>query len=355
VTGLDARVAVRLGTLDLDAHLQVAPGETVAVLGPNGAGKTTLLRAIAGLFPIDRGAIAVDGVTLDDTRTYVEPEHRPVALMFQDHLLFPHLSVVDNVAFGLRATGMRRKDAARQATAWLERVGLGVGVAAHTRPAQLSGGQAQRVALARALATSPRVLLLDEPLAALDAASRGTTRRDLARHLRTHDGMRVVVTHDPVEAAALADRLVVLEAGRVVQTGTIDELTARPRSRYVADLVGVNLVTGRATDGTVTVDGTAITLTVADAAPDGDVVAVVHPRAVALHRRAPDGTPRNVWPATVESVDAEGTRARVRIRLAPHLLLVAEVTTAAVADLAIAEGATVWASVKATEIAVFAA
>ena len=165
---LYADVGLRLGSLDLAAEVEVADGEVVAVLGPNGAGKSTFLRAVAGLVPLDRGRVAVDGQVLDapDERTFVPTHHRPIGVVFQDHLLFPRLSALDNVAFGLQAHGMRKAEARRVAAGWLDRVGLADHAGA--KPAALSGGQSQRVSLARALATEPRVLLLDEPLAALD-------------------------------------------------------------------------------------------------------------------------------------------------------------------------------------------
>ena len=184
------------------------------MLGPSGAGKSTLLRCLAGLTPLDAGRIQVDGVTLDapaEHDCFVAPEHRPIGLVFQDHLLFPHLDARDNVAFGLRAAGLHRRAARVQATEWLTRVGMADH--ADRRPAQLSGGQAQRVALARALAPTPRLLLLDEPLAALDVGTRGEVRRELRRHLDSFDGMRVLVTHDPVDAYALAHHVVVVEDG----------------------------------------------------------------------------------------------------------------------------------------------
>ena len=349
--GLSALVAVRLGSLDLDVALDVEPGETVAVLGPNGAGKTTLLRALAGLLPLERGAVTLDGLVLEDAAAdvFVEPERRPIGVVFQDSVLFPHLSALDNVAFGLRSRGVRRGEARRRAAGWLARVGLIDHVTA--RPDELSGGQAQRVALARALVTEPKLLLLDEPLAALDATTRAATRRDLRRHLAAYHGVRIVVTHDPLEAAALADRLVVLEGGRIVQSGTRDQLSAHPRSPYVADLAGVNLLTGRGRGHQIEVAGGA-TLTIAGPA-DGDVLAVVHPRAVVLHRRAPEGSPRNVWQGHVAALDREAER--VRVQVAGAIPIVAEVTPAAVADLGLADGEPVWVSVKATEISVFPA
>jgi molybdate transport system ATP-binding protein len=207
------------------------------------------------------------------------------------------------------------------------------------------------VALARALATRPRLLLLDEPLAALDASTRQETRRELRRQLESYDGVRVLVTHDPLEAGSLADRLVVVEDGRVVQSGTPAEISARPRSRYVADLVGLNLLRGTGAGDHVDLPGGAVL--VAPGAGRGDVLAVVHPRAVALHRRPPDGTPRNVWPGVAGSLDREGDR--VRVLVAGPVPIVAEVTAAAVDDLRLAEGGDVWVSVKATEVTVYPA
>ncbi len=341
---------VRLGDLHLSVDLRVGNDETVAVLGPNGAGKTTLLRALAGLNPLDRGTVVLDGETLEDTTTgaHVPSERRRIGVVFQDHVLFPHLSVLENVAFGPRCRGARRSVARRQAGAWLERVGLSDRAGA--RAGELSGGQAQRVALARALACEPRLLLLDEPLAALDATTRPAIRRDLRRRLDAYGGMRVVVTHDPLEAMALADRLLVLEAGRVVQSGTRQELISRPRSPYVADLVGVNLFRGQARQTRVRVEG--LDLVVPDAG-HGEVLVVVHPRSVALHRSRPDGTPRNVWRGRVEVVDPEGERSRVRVT--GPLTVVAEVTAAAVNDLELAPGGPVWVAVKATDVQVYEA
>jgi len=358
--GLAAHVELTLGRLRLAAGLTVEAGQTVVILGPNGAGKTTLLRALAGLEPIAAGAVAVDGEVLDDvtTRTFVEPERRPIGMVFQDYLLFPHMSVLDNVAFGLRCRRVRRPAARARAGDWLDRVGLSSYASA--LPRELSGGQAQRVALARALVTEPRLLLLDEPLAALDATTREATRRDLRRHLAAYGGATVMVTHDPIEAASLADRLVVLEDGRVVQTGSPAEISAHPRSRYVADLVGVNLLRGRAEGDRVELAG-GQRLVVADragtegreggAGGSGEVFAVIHPRAVALHRRAPEGTPRNVWEGRAADIDREGERVRVRVEGA--IPIVAEVTPAAVDELHLIDGGLVWVSVKATEITVF--
>ena len=325
------------------------PGRVVGLLGPNGAGKTTLLRILAGLLAPDEGRVVLDGRVLDDTTTgeHVPPEARPVGVVFQNYLLFPHLSAMENVAFGLRSRGVPKVEARARAIQWLERVGLGEYRA--SKPKQLSGGQSQRVALARELATEPRLLLLDEPLAALDASTRLETRRALRRQLDGYDGVRLLVTHDPMEAIALAERLIVLEGGRVSQTGTPQEISERPRSRYVADLVGVNLFRGRAAGDEVHL-GSGFRL-VAPGAGQGEVFAVVHPHAVSLYRQPLIGTPRNVWEGTAEALDLEGER--VRVRVGGPLPIVAEVTPAAVADLRLADGGPVWVSVKATEVMVY--
>ena len=341
---LAAAVHVRRPALTVDVELDVGDGEVVAVVGPNGAGKSTLLAALSGLIPLARGRVAIDGAGMS-----MPPQRRPIGVVFQDLLLFPHLSALENVAFGLRARGVPRAGARRRASEWLERVGAG-GVA-DVRPPRLSGGQAQRVALARALVVRPRLLLLDEPLAAVDAAGRPELRRAVARELRSFGGAAVVVTHDVIDALALGDRLVVLEDGVVVQTGTPDDVRRRPRSRYAADLVGVNLFRGRSAGGVVEVEGGGSL--VAPGAPPGQVFAVVHPRAVALYRQRPEGTPRNVWRAQVTAVDPEGDRARVV--LGGPLALVAEVTPASVEELSLADGGPVWVTVKATEVDVYPA
>jgi molybdate transport system ATP-binding protein len=348
---LQAAVVVRRGQFVLDVELTVDDGEVVAILGPNGAGKTTLLSALAGLLPLDDGVVVLDDHVLEDPvrRIRAPAANRPVAVVFQDGRLFPHLTSLENVAFGLRARGARRADAHERARTWLDRTG--VGDVAASKPTALSGGQAQRVALARALALSPRLLLLDEPLAAVDASARAALRREIGRHLRNSGATRVLVTHDVVDAMALADRLVILEDGHVVQQGRPDDVRSHPRSRFAADLVGVNLFRGRARHGVVEVDGGG--RIVAADAPDGDVFALIHPRTVALHRQLPEGSPRNAWPSRAEGVDLLGDRARVQV--AGAFPLVAEVTLAAVEDLRLATGGEVWATVKATEVSVYEA
>lgn len=346
---LDASIGVRLGAFELDVELSVESGEVLAVLGPNGSGKSTLLRALGGLLPIDRGIITIDGNVLDDpdTDTFVPPELRPIGVVFQDHLLFAHMSALDNVAFGLRARGMSKAAAHSVAVGWLERVGLAE--VAAMRPTQLSGGQAQRVALARALATDPSMLLLDEPLAALDVSTRQDVRRSLRQHLDTFNGVRLLVTHDPIDAYALADRIAILEHGRIAQTGTIAEVTAHPRSRYVAELVGTNLVRGIVIDGVLVTDSGA---RIVVAAESGPAFAVIRPQAITLSLRVnPNSSARNVWTGIVGDIDRLGDRARVGVE--GPLPVVAEITTASLDALGLRPGDTVHAALKATDIATY--
>ena len=348
---LDAAIRLTLGPLDLEMVVTVEEGEVVALLGPNGAGKTTLLRAVAGLVPFQSGHVRLDGKVLEDTAKgeYVPTERRPIGFVFQDYLLFPHLSVLDNVAFGLRSSGASRQAAAATANQWLDRVGLQS--YASSKPAELSGGQRQRVAIARALAPDPRLLLLDEPLAALDVTTRADVRRDLKRHLDSFQGIRLVVTHDPLEAVALADRLIVMENGHLVQTGTPAEVTEHPRSQYVADLVGVNLIRGEADHGSVKLASGQVVA--AAGAELGEVFAVVHPRAVSIHRNHPEGSPRNVWSGRATSIELLGNR--VRVRIDGDVPMVAEVTPAALTELNLVEGGEVWLSFKSTDVAVYPA
>ncbi len=337
-------VVVRAG-FRLDLPIRVAAGEVVALLGPNGAGKTTALRALAGLLPLTAGHIELAGRTVDDPhrRMWTPTHRRPVGVVFQDYLLFPHLSALDNVAFGPRSRGATRQRAREQAAAWLRRVGLAD--RARAKPRHLSGGQAQRVALARALVLDPALLLLDEPLAALDARTRLDTRAQLHRHLAEHPGATLLVTHDPLDALVLADRLVIIEDGQVVQEGDAATITAQPRTDYVARLVGLNLYRGHAHEHTVRL-GTDFTLTVADPA-EGEVFVAFPPAAVALHPHRPDGSPRNTWPARIAGVQRHGDN--LRVQLSGPVTAAADITPAAATHLHLHPGQEVWAAVKAAE------
>lgn len=336
-----AAVVVDRGDFRLEASLEVGGGEVVALVGPNGAGKSTLLRAIAGLERLGSGRVEIDGVAVDDPASgvFVEPSRRRVGFVFQDYLLFPHLTVKDNIGFG--------RGAAVRAREWMDR--LGVDALADRKPAEISGGQAQRVALARALAVDPAVLLLDEPLAALDVESRHEVRSGLRQHLENLGIPVVLVTHDPVDAALLADRMIVLEGGRVSQEGKLVALTSRPRSAWTARLAGTNLYRGTAEGHLFAVDGGG-ELALAD--PHwGPALATVAPRAVSVHLDPPVGSPRNVWSGTVSAVEPAGGRIRVTVAGAPPI--VAEVTQAAATELDLAGRSRVWVSVKAAEIEVY--
>jgi molybdate transport system ATP-binding protein len=339
--------AVSRGTFTVRAAIDIAAGEVLAVLGPNGAGKSTLLRACAGLIGLDSGTITLDETVFDDPDhgVFVPPEHRGIGVVFQDHRLFPHLRVIDNVAFGPRSRGVARTQARATARDWIARLGLADFAERH--PRRLSGGQAQRVALARALASSPRALLMDEPLAALDVQTRADVQAELREHLSAYEGPVLLITHDPVEALILATRIAVLEDGVIVQQGTPAQISSRPATRYVARLVGVNLYRGRATSGVVDLDDGG-RLSASDA-PDGRVLVAVRPSAFTVHVEQPHASSaRIVWPGTLRSLAPLADRVRLTVDAAQHVLV--DVTPSAVAELALAPGATVWLTAKATDL-----
>jgi len=348
---LSAYIAVSRGEFRVDVTIAVDMGEVLVLLGPNGAGKSTVLATLAGLLRPDEGRIVLDGVVLVDTgqRIHLPPQQRQVGMVVQDYLLFPRMTALENVAFGLRARGMSREIARAQASAWLDRMGLAE--LSSRRPGELSGGQAQRVALARALVVEPRLLLLDEPLAALDAGTRPAVRADLRRHLEAYGGCTIVVTHDPLEALVLGDRIVVLEHGEVVQEGRPAELARHPRTDYVARLVGLNLLRGDAR-GRVAAVGPEASVALAHEAA-GPVHVAFPPSAVTLSLHRPDGSARNAWPGRVADVERHGDLVRVTVD-GPVPLLV-DVTPLAVAELGLAPGVSVWSAVKATEVTVYPA
>ena len=340
------------GAFDLDLAFTVRPGEVLGVLGPNGAGKSTLLRAVAGLTELAEGTISVGSHTWQDGDEFVPPEQRRAGVVFQDYRLFPHLDVRDNVAFAARSGGVRKAVSRSQAEDWLQRLGLAD--LSRRRPAQLSGGQAQRVALARAMAPDPEVLLLDEPMAALDAGARIDVRAFLREHLAGFRGPTVLVTHDPLEAMVLADRLLVVEHGRLVQEGTPAEVARRPASSYVARLVGLNLWAGRleGISGTVDLEGGG-RLAVAPGHATGQVLVSLRPSAIAVHTERPEHTStRNVWAGRIGSMEVLADRVRLQVEAVPSTLV--DVTPAAVAELGLDAGVPVWLSAKATEVEAYA-
>ena len=328
MTGLHAEVDL---PGRLVACVDVAPGTVVAVIGPNGSGKTTLVESVAGTLADGAAVVRLDGTDWTD----LAPQQRSVGLVFQEHLLFPHLDARTNVAFGLRARGASRRQARVEADRWLVR--LGVGDVAHRRSTALSGGQAQRVALARALATGPQVLLLDEPFSALDVGVAAGLRRELATHVREFGGVTLLVTHDALDVRALADRVLVLEAGRVAQDDSPEGVAEAPATAHAARLLGLNV------------------LDVAEVVVPGDhppgTLATFAPSTVTLTAGEPVGSARNRWRTTVRrAVERDGV---VRVHLeAPTTSLYADITRGAAAELAVEPGRVLWASVKATEVIV---
>jgi len=358
VTGLAARVLVRRPGFTLDVDLELARGEVLAVLGPNGAGKSTLLGVLAGLLRPDAATVRLGERVLTDTAAglHVPAHRRGVGLLAQQALLFPHLSALANVAFGPRAGGATRVQAEEVARALLDAVEAGE--LAGRRPGQLSGGQAQRVALARALAPRPELLLLDEPLSALDVDVAPAMRALLRRVLREQRQTAVLVTHHVLDALVLADQVIVLAEGRVVEQGPAREVLARPRSPFAARIAGLNLVPGTACEhGLCTADGVVVTGLMPEAVvPGAPVVAVFPPTAVAAYRDEPKGSPRNVVAVTLGAVEPHGDTLRLRAAADPGRPwtdgLAADVTPAAVADLGAEPGSRLWFTVKATEVAI---
>lgn len=338
---------------DVDIDLSVDDGQVLALLGPNGVGKSTVLAMIAGLLQPDDGVVSIGDTVVTDTTAgvFVPPHARGVAMLAQQAMLFPHMTVAANVAYAPRCRGSSRRAARADAARWLDAVDAGH--LADRRPAALSGGQAQRVAVARALAARPRVLLLDEPMAALDVTTAPAVRRLLRTVLRDEHRTAIIVTHDLLDALAIADRVAVLDDGRVVEHGPTQQILTVPRSRFAARLAGVNLVSGTITaPGTLT---TAWDLSITgqgDVAPGEAAVALFRPSSVAVHSDPPHGSPRNVLPATIAEVDLDGATARIRAQDQPDGTAgpAADVTLAGAADLALEPGRAVYFVVKAQEV-----
>lgn len=354
---LEAQVRVNLAQFEEHLELTVGDGEVVAVLGPNGSGKTTLLRTLAGIQPLSGGRISLDGTIVDDPSLgiLVPPGRRSCGLVFQDHLLFPHLSVLDNVSFGPRSQGMTTSLATERALHWLDC--LSVAELAGSRPSTLSGGQSQRVALARALATEPRLLLLDEPTAALDVTQRGLVQSELRSHLVTLGAACIIVTHDPLEAAAVADQLVLLEAGRMVQSGTFADVYRQPRTPFVAELMGRNLLQGEADGVSLPLRGGPVVAALNGAR--GARFAAISPSDIVCSSKRPIDPTVVAWSTTIVDVALQGDCARVRLESqgdVPGGTTGGVAALVPIADFAaqrFTHGATVWASVDPDRVDIF--
>lgn len=345
----------RLRSFTVDVDLTVQRGITV-MLGPSGHGKTSVLNMIAGRLKPDRGRITVDDTVLFDTdaRLDVAMEQRSVGYVFQDYALFPHLSVFGNVAFGLRSKHMPDAAARTRVMEMLER--LSISQLKNEPPRKLSAGQRQRVALARALVVEPRVMLMDEPLGALDMQLRSRVRADLKAILRTLDIPTILVTHDPMDAIGLAGTVVVMEQGRVIQKGTYDTLLASPASRFVAEFVEANAYMGELVSADA--DGDAVirldegvNIFAALNEPSQRMLVVIHPWDVALMKKPNAGSMRNVIRGRVASICP--LRDRVRVMIQGPMPITAEITRPSLDHLELQEGGTVYAAFKTTAVRVF--
>ncbi|WP_395307632.1 ATP-binding cassette domain-containing protein [Mycobacterium sp. AMU20-3851] len=347
-------VQTRLEQRGVELEVTLGHGEVLAVLGPNGAGKSTLLQLIAGLLRPDAGRIAVGGTVLTDTTTgtFLPTHARGVSMLSQQAMLFPHMTVLANVGYAPRCRGMSRRAAQESARHWLDAVDAGD--LADRKPAQLSGGQAQRVALARALAAEPRLLLLDEPLAALDVTAAPAMRRLMREVLREAGRTAVIVTHDLLDALAVADQVVVIDGGRVVESGPVREVLTAPRSDFAARVAGVNLVPGvLSAPGRLRTSWGIELSGVSAAAPGDGAVALFRPAAVAVHLTPPHASPRNILAVRIAEIDMHGSTVRVRGAEHPDgsAGLAADITAAALADLDLQIGQTVFFVVKTQEVA----
>ncbi len=345
-------VAANVRHRNIELRAEFPAGRVTAVVGPNGAGKSTLLQVIAGQVRVDDGQVTLNEHVVSSATRHVPTHRRNVAMLAQRALLFPHLSVIDNVAFGLRARGASRREARRLAEVELDAVDcLDL---SERFPRELSGGQAQRVAIARSLAVDPEVILLDEPMASLDVGVASNLRTLLAERLRGRTAL--LVTHDALDLWTLADDIALIEEGRVVAHGDVDEVMGRPPTAFLAGLGGLNRLLGEAVsfDEMTLTGGDAVVIGSAEAAappePGASAMALFEPSAVGLHRLPPEGSPRNVWPVTVDTLEPRGALVRIRLRLGTDHRLAADVTPRTVAALGLAAGEQLWASVKAAQV-----
>jgi molybdate transport system ATP-binding protein len=352
---MSLQLTAKLAARKLDVELEIGDGERVAIIGPNGSGKSTLLSILAGTLRPDSGRAVLDGRVLFDLdaprRVWLPPHQRGISLLAQDALLFPHLSVLDNVAFGPQVTGASKQSARDSAAWWLNEVG--VAEFAARRPSQLSGGQAQRVAIARALASEPHLLMLDEPMAALDVAVAPALRRVLGRVL--HSRAVMTVTHDLLDALLLSERVIVLDGGKVAETGLTDEVLKHPRTRFTARIAGLNLIRGVAEDGGIREPaGTIIEGGEHEEVVEGrPAAAVFSPSAVSIFTDESQGSPRNHIRVTIAELEPLGDLVRVRAEDQRGRLLTADVTPRSVSKLDLYPGREVWYVIKAVAVTIY--
>jgi len=336
---LDARVILNRDSLTLDVELQLQHGEVIAVLGPNGAGKTSLLHALLGWLELESGWIMVDGEVIDspDTDSYVPPQHRPFGMVFQDGLLFPHMSVEKNILFGAgKDFNLKPLAESLQANELLAKF-----------PSELSAGERQRAAIARSLAARPKVLFLDEPFSALDIQGKRRGRSLLKEALAIGVSGCLIVTHDLVDAFTLADRVMIIEGGKLTQFDVPDRIRSRPGSEWIADLVGWNYYEGIGEGSVVTLPHGTTIFTAQDDL-DGPTSISINPASVSIFKSQPSGSPRNSWLSSIKNIEILDGRARVS--LVGEIDICADITTVAANELRQSISSEVWVSVKATEV-----
>lgn len=349
---LEADLRLSIGGRALEANISAAPGDVVAVIGRNGAGKTTILRALAGLHPLEAGRVAFDGEVWDSPseNIYIPTERRGIGMLFQENYLFSNMSVLENVTFGLRARKVASSEARRRALELLERLNL---ESLASRPAsELSGGESRRVAFARTFITNPKLLLLDEPLAPADAGSKPVIRRELQAGLGAPGCICILVTHDPADALTLANRLIVVDGGRVVQSGGVDAVLRHPKTDFTADFANINIYKGTAVGGIITIENGE---TIVAASGEGNVIVAIPASAVAVHHHPPQGSPRNAWPGVITHIETHTDRVRLHIEGKPNIgkfNIRADVTAASVRSMDLRPSKSIWVSVKATEVSV---
>ncbi len=353
---LSVEVRKALTEFELAVTFQAKAAETVVIIGPSGCGKTTTLNIIAGLVRPDEGRVALGDRVLVDRAAGVElpTAQRNVGYVFQEFALFPHLTVAENIAYGLRARRQPRELIARKVEEAISL--LGIHALRDRRPTALSGGERQRVALARAIACDAQILLLDEPLGSLDAQTRNRVRGELHRLLKTLGRIAVMVTHDYIDALTFGDRICVMERGQVLQAGERQDLLRHPKSRFVAELTGVNFFEGTVSperrDGLTEIwIGDSRLYAAANHQEMGDTLLTFFPSDVSLNRQPPSGSPRNVYRSQVRELVHLGDK--VRVSLNGALPMCAEITASALEELGIAEGDKVYASVKATAVKLY--